>query len=261
MNDLSEADNIAQVAQHLQQAQRVLFITGAGLSADSGLPTYRGIGGLYQQQDTEDRVPIEVALSYGMLRTHPALTWKYLLQIEQACRGVGYNRGHEVIAKLAQDKEVWVLTQNIDGFHHAAGSPNLIEIHGRLQHIHCMSCKHKEVWPDFSHLQLENLPPVCPACGGILRPAVVLFGEMLSPLETLSLTQQVQQGFDIVFSVGTSSLFPYIVAPVLEAKHDGVPTVEINPGKTEISNAVDYRLRNRAAKILDDIWNTWKQMS
>src|SRR5262245_15423379 len=132
---------IDQVVELLRRSRSLLFITGAGLSADSGLPTYRGIGGLYEGRDAEEGLPIETLLSKEVMFTRPELTWKYLLQIEQACRAAGPNRGHEVIAEMeSRFERVWVLTQNVDGFHRRAGSRNVIEMHGSLHRLRCMHC-------------------------------------------------------------------------------------------------------------------------
>src|SRR3546814_7450502 len=123
-----------RIIKALRQAERILIITGAGLSADSGLPTYRGLGGLYNGE-TEDGLPIEVALSGPTLRRDPALCWKYLAEIGRACLQAEPNAGHVAIAELQRRKSgAWVLTQNIDGFHRRAGSPpdTLIELHGPL---------------------------------------------------------------------------------------------------------------------------------
>ncbi len=239
---------IGEVASHLQKARRVLFITGAGISADSGLPTYRGVGGLYDDILTDDDLPIEVALSGTMLRARPALTWKYVLEIEKACRGAAPNRGHEIIAEIERQKpESWVLTQNIDGFHRRVGSRNLIEIHGHLLDLECTRCDWEEQVANFSHL---GLPPQCIRCNGPIRPDVVFFGEMLPEKKIERLYSEMERGFDMVFSVGTTSVFPYISEPVLAARRAGVPTVEINPGETDISELVDYRLRMGAAEAL-----------
>ena len=113
---------IETVAERLLAAEHVLFITGAGISADSGLPTYRGIGGLYNDQHTEEGMPIEVALSAEVMQRTPAITWKYLARIEASCRTARPNAAHEIIARLQQHRRVTVLTQNIDGFHRQAGS-------------------------------------------------------------------------------------------------------------------------------------------
>jgi NAD-dependent deacetylase len=245
------------VAGLMRRAERILFITGAGLSADSGLPTYRGLGGLYENKATEDHIPIEDAISGAMLNVRPELTWKYLLQMEQTCRHAHYNRGHEIIALLEQDKPgTWVLTQNIDGFHHAAGSKHLIEIHGRFSDLRCMSCAYHATVKDYSGL--ERIPPRCPRCGGVVRPGVVLFGEMLPEAEIMTLYRQIFLGFDLVFSIGTTSVFPYISRPVISAREKGKPTVEINPGVTSVSDIVDYKFTGGAAETLAQLWQRYQ---
>lgn len=246
------------VVEQLRMAKRILFITGAGMSADSGLPTYRGIGGLYNEQLTRDNMPIEVALSGGMLKSHPEITWKYLLEIEQTCRGASFNQGHAIIQQIAQKKpETWVLTQNIDGFHHAAGSRNVIEIHGRLHDLYCLNGDYQETVKDFSHL---HLPPQCLFCRGPIRPNVVLFGEMLPTHAVETLFLQLQRGFDLVITIGTTSVFPYISQPIVLAKQQGIPTVEINPGETMVSHLVDYKINQGAAAALTQLWSRWQQL-
>ncbi len=247
---------IAEIADLLHGAARTLFITGAGLSADSGMPVYRGVGGLYNDTNTEDGLPIEVALSGVQFSRDPAVTWKYLFQIERACRDVQPNAGHRVIADLERIRPgTWTLTQNVDGLHLRAGSANLVEIHGRFSDLYCSACGHRETVADYRHL--ASLPQ-CPRCNGPLRPAVVLFGEMLPEAALAVLDREMSRGFDLVFSVGTSSLFPYITAPVLEACRLGIPTVEINPGETDVSGLCTYRLRMGAAAALAAIWQAYQ---
>jgi NAD-dependent deacetylase len=247
-----DARRVGQVVELLRQSRSLLFITGAGLSADSGLPTYRGVGGLYENEDPEENVPIEELLSAGMIRARPKLTWKYLLQIERAGRNARPNRGHEVIAQMeARFERVWVLTQNVDGLHRQAGSRNVIDIHGDLRRIRCMHCPYQQPATDYDGFAL---PPRCPDCRGILRPDVVLFGERL-PAEQLATYQtETARGFDLVLSVGTTSVFPYISAPVLDAYHFRKPSVEINPGETDVTEFVTVKLPLRAAAALEAIW-------
>lgn len=245
------AATVAQVAEQLRAARRVLVITGAGISADSGLPTYRGIGGLYEEKLTGDEVPIEVALSGEMLSLEPQLTWKYIHQIESSCRGAQCNEAHRVLAAMQDRFEVCVLTQNIDGFHRVAGSRNLIEIHGNIHELHCVQCDYETRVTDYSAIEI---PPRCPQCGALVRPRVVLFGEMLPEAALDALYQQMRRGFDLVLSIGTTSGFPYIAGPVHEARRAGVPTIEINPGETAVSSVVDFRLKQRAATAMRDIW-------
>lgn len=247
-----DARKVGEVVPLLRSAKSLLFITGAGLSADSGLPTYRGIGGLYNDADPEDGVPIEVLLSGHAFRKDPARSWKHLAHIGQAGVGKRPNRGHEVIAAMEKHFErVCVLTQNVDGFHRLAGSENVIDIHGDLHFLRCTKCSHHAPAGDYATLEL---PPKCPACSAILRPDVVLFGEQLPTDAVAALRRESARGFDVVFSVGTTSVFPYIAGPVLDAHHRGKPSVEINPGDTDVSEFVSVKLPLRAAAALDAIW-------
>ncbi|MFZ1866136.1 MAG: NAD-dependent deacylase [Polyangiales bacterium] len=246
-----EEAQLIEIARRLQQSRSILFVTGAGVSADSGLPTYRGIGGLYEQAHTEEGIPIEVALSGAMFRRDPSLTWRYIHQIERACRGAGPNRAHRAIAELeGRFERVWTLTQNVDGLHHAAGSHRVIDIHGDVHCLICTRCSHR--WRVASYAGLD-IPPSCPECDSLVRPEVVLFGEML-PLDRAQLLQEeLTRGFDVVFSIGTTSVFPYIAEPVIDARRRGALTVEINPGASEVSHLVDYRLRAGAAEAMEAI--------
>jgi NAD-dependent deacetylase len=249
--ELIDRAAVLAIADILRAASRVLFITGAGVSADSGLPTYRGIGGLYDVEVTSEGYPIEVALSGPMLRHKPEVCWKYIHQIESACRGAKYNATHAAIAEIERRiPGTWVLTQNVDGFHAAAGSRNVIEIHGDLADLHCTRCAWRKTVADYAGLEI---PPTCPTCNSLVRPKVVLFGEML-PLDAVEvLKRELALGFDAVFSLGTTSVFPYIAAPVEIAKRQGVPTIEINPGRSKVSDIVDIRLPARAAVVMDAI--------
>jgi NAD-dependent deacetylase len=250
-----ETDKIRRVAGLLKGCKSILFITGAGISADSGLPTYRGIGGLYNDRATEDGIPIEMALAGEMLKERPEVTWKYLSQIERNCRNARFNRAHEAIAEMERHFErAWVLTQNIDGFHYDAGSRNVIEIHGNMHKLACIKCPWRAKVKDYSQL---TIPPVCPKCGSIVRPEVVFFGEMLPVRECQILSDELAKGFDIYFSVGTTSVFPYIQQPIIDAHYSKRPTIEINPSETEISHIVDIKLNFGAAEALDKIWREY----
>ena len=256
---ISEPDNttIDDIVQILAGCQSILFITGAGVSAESGVPTYRGVGGLYNVDTTAEGFAIEEVLSAEMFARNPALTWKYLAQIGLAVQDAKHNRAHEVIAEMESHFDrVWTLTQNVDGFHRSAGSNNLIEAHGNMRSFRCTSCEFATQVDDFEGL---TIPPVCPDCNSMVRPDVVLFGELLQGDHIEEMTRQMVEGFDVVFSIGTTSVFPYIQEPVRMAKQIGSPTVEINPCETEISSLVDHRLTLGAAKSLDEIWRRFKQ--
>lgn len=231
MNALPGLD---EVVERLREARRVLCITGAGISADSGLPTYRGIGGLYNDRHTDEGIPIETALSGDMMAHAPQLSWKYLAQIERNCRGASPNRAHRFMAELQERVPTTVLTQNIDGFHRHAGSCDLIEIHGDLFDLHCVHCDYRVSVEHYAHI--TEFPPPCPHCLSYLRPAVVLFGEALPSQAVHRLQQVLNEGFDLVFSVGTSSVFPYIAQPFALAGEFGALAVEVNPAETIVSD-------------------------
>lgn len=246
-------ERIARVAHAIKQAERILLITGAGLSADSGLPTYRGVGGLYNGH-TAEGLPIEAALSGHMLQRDPALCWKYLAELGKACLGAQANAGHYAIAELQRRKpQCWLLTQNIDGYHRAAGSPmdRVIEIHGELAPLYCQSCGAEDA-ELASHLE-RPLPPLCKQCAGVLRPPVVLFEEMLPEQAIGTLYDEVRKGFEVVISIGTSASFPYIVEPLLRTRQAGGFTVEINPQRTDLSGRVNVHLQGRALDVLPEL--------
>jgi NAD-dependent deacetylase len=247
-----DQDKIKKIADLLKGAKSVLFITGAGISADSGLPTYRGISGLYNDKTTEDGIPIEMALAGETLETKPHITWKYLARIEEKCRGAKPNRAHEIIKEMEKYFErVCVFTQNIDGLHHRAGSKNIIDIHGDMYKLICPHCMWRGRIKDYSEIRI---PPVCPECNKIVRPQVVFFGEILPYDKCQVLLEELEKGFDVYFSVGTTSVFHYISQPMVDAKANGKPTIEINPDQTHISGIVDIKLPLAAAEVMEKIW-------
>jgi len=197
-----------------------------------------------------------LAVAGRMLRQRPELTWKYLSQVERDCRGARHNRGHAVLAEMeAHFERMWLLTQNVDGFHRQAGSRRVIDIHGDLHDLLCLRCAHRERVKDYQHLEF---PPRCPHCPGLLRPDVVLFGELLPAEKVAQLMQELDQGFDVILTIGTTSVFPYIAEPVRMAQQWRIPTVEINPGRSEVSHCVEIRLPLRAAVTLDAIWTRFR---
>lgn len=245
-----DPEAVAAIACRLRAARRVLAITGAGMSAASGLPTYRGSGGLYDRDRTPEGYAIEDALSIDMLNARPEICWRHLAEIEQACRGAAPNRGHTILADFERRFEHFVvLTQNVDGLHQSAGSCNVIPIHGDVHHLVCTRCSARTFHADYSALPI---PPYC-KCGGLIRPDVVLFGERLPPTELARLEREIALGFDVALSIGTTSVFSYITYPVYATRRRGGFTVEINPGQTSVSDGVDVRLRCGAVEALEAI--------
>jgi len=247
-----DVDAFDVAAAALARARRVLVLTGAGMSAASGLPTYRGIGGLYNDMVIDEGMPIEEILHAYTFARDPALTWKYIAQIERACRGGKPNAGHYLLARWDDRFELHVVTQNVDGFHRDAGSRNVIELHGTLTDLICCACERAYSLQD---VDLDCLPPRCTACDGLVRPNVVLFGEMLPARAMANYEHELEQGFDVVLAIGTTAGFPYIHTPVIEARRRGALTIEVNPDETLLTAEVDVRLRCDACsalEILDD---------
>lgn len=244
---------IDEIAEKCREATSVLFVTGAGISAESGLPTYRGVGGLYDRGDTDEGLPIEELLSGPMLHRRPEICWKYIHQIESACRGAKPSRAHEIVAAFEKKiPRTWVLTQNVDGFHTRAGSTRVIEIHGNVGRLACTECSYRTRVESYAGLASV---PSCPRCLSVIRPEVVLFGEMLPAAAVTALERELAHGFDVVFSIGTTSAFPYIQAPVIAGRRHGALTVEINPSETEVSGHVHHRLRSGAGEALSALWS------
>lgn len=241
---------IAAVGEALVNAKRVAVLTGAGMSAASGLPTYRGSGGLYNAIEIEQGMPIEEILHMYTLARNPALTWKYIAQIEQACRGATLNRGHSILAKWEHHFEVHIITQNVDGFHTAAGSSRVTELHGNLARLFCLDCERAFTISDFD---INKLPPRCMHCDGLVRPGVVLFGEMLPAAALANYERELATGFDVMLAIGTTAGFPYIHDPMVAAGRGSTITVEINPDLTPLSTHVTHYLQCDALDALEKL--------
>jgi NAD-dependent deacetylase len=237
------------LVEALRAARSVGVITGAGVSAESGIRTYRGQGGIYD--DPEEGDATVEALSGDTLRTDPDRSWRAVAQLARQARHARPNPAHHALAEMERNLERFsLLTQNVDGLHHAAGSRNVIDIHGTVHRTSCMSCGAA------GNLQPEELAtldaaPRCDACGGVLRPNAVFFGEML-PVDRLA---RLRAEFlvdvpDVVISVGTSAMFPYIIEPVYVAARAGKVTVEVNVERTMLSDYVDYFVQGRAGEVL-----------
>lgn len=235
------------LAEALRAVRSAGVITGAGISAESGVPTYRGKGGVYDDPEEGGRT-IE-ALTGSSFAQDPDRSWLHISRIARASGGAKPNTGHLALVEMERKLTRFVLlTQNVDGLHRRAGSRNLIEIHGNTFETVCTACGREGTLapPD-----LPDHAPRCESCGGVVRPDVVLFGEMLDPGKIEALYRQfVFDMPDMVVSVGTSALFPYIVEPVATAARAGKLTIEVNPERTELSDFVDFHLAVPAGTAL-----------
>lgn len=239
----------------LTQARSALFITGSGLTVDSGVPHYRGLPGL-QRKTPDDGPLIEAALAADTCRAKPATTWKFLLEMDTAVREAHPNRGHDVIAALERElTRAIVMTINVDRLHQRAGSKNVIEMHGALHDLLCTRC---ELSTRHSRFDKFAIPPLCKTCGTVLRPDMPLFGESL-PIDPFTrLEAELEAGFDLVCAVGVTTMFPYLARPLLLAKAEGIPTVEIGNHRTDVSDLVDFRFRGSPARVLPLIWAVYQ---
>jgi NAD-dependent deacetylase len=225
----------------LARARRVCVLTGAGISAESGVPTFRAADGLWEKYRID-----EVATPEALER-NPRMVWEFYEMRRATMGSVQPNPGHESLAAMERHFDVFtVVTQNIDGLHRKAGSTRVLEVHGSLWRARCHGrCGHVE---DPFPYPAPGIPPSC-ICGDILRPDVVLFGEML-PGDVLGEAVHDAVHADVAFSVGTSSsVWPAAGIP-LAAGERGAFTIEVNSEPTELTPRFDVSLRGRAGRIL-----------
>jgi NAD-dependent deacetylase len=250
-------DLVDAVGVLLTQARSALFITGPALSADSGLTHYRGIPGLSRQTAQDGKV-LDAALSIDTLRHKPKTTWRMLLDADRRVCAARPNRGHEVLVALERALErSMIMTINVDRLHQRAGSRNVIEMHGALHDLLCKRCEMSTRHDSYASLPI---PPVCALCQTVLRPDMPLFGESLPTDPFTRLQVELDIGFDIVFAVGVSTMLPYLARPLLLAKQEGIPTVEIGLLRTDISDIVDFGFKGSPAMVLELIWEVFAQV-
>ncbi|QGY38752.1 NAD-dependent protein deacylase [Pseudodesulfovibrio cashew] len=223
-------------------SKRVVALTGAGVSAESGVPTFRGRDGLWRNHRPEDLARPDA------FKAHPELVWEFYNWRRELVAGCKPNAAHYALAELERQVPNFLLiTQNVDGLHAEAGSVKLMEMHGSLWRVRCTKCTH-------AREERDPLPPLpeCPVCGHLLRPGVVWFGEPLVPGVLKVTIDQITKA-EIFLSIGTSSLVqPAASFPQL-AKDHGAVTVEINPDPTPISGLFDFALHGKAGEVLSEL--------
>jgi NAD-dependent deacetylase len=236
------------ILEKLRHARRASVLTGAGISAESGIPTFRGAGGIWETYDFT-----KLATPEGF-REDPHLVWEWYQLRQREMKKAKPNPAHETIARMeGHFEEFAVLTQNIDGMHRRAGSRKVIELHGNIWR---MRCPRDGTVIDLSE-PVEDIPPVC-QCGSILRPDVVWFGEQL-PYGVLDAASQAASNSDVMFVIGTSAVvYPAAALPVL-TKNKGGLVIEINIEKTELSSYADFSLFGRAGELMPVLWRLMAQ--
>ena len=232
------------IIKRIRQSKRASVLTGAGISAESGIPTFRGAGGIWEKYDYR-----KLATMQGF-REDPGLVWEWYQLRQREMKKAKPNPAHETIAEMeAHFERFAVLTQNIDGMHKLAGSRNVIELHGSIWRMRCPR--------DGTIITLDapvnEIPPLC-QCGSILRPDVVWFGEPL-PSEVAEAASKAAAESEVMFVVGTSAVvYPAAALPIL-TKNSGGLVVEINTEPTDLSSYADLSIFARAGEALPALWH------
>ncbi|MDE1826023.1 MAG: NAD-dependent deacylase [Thaumarchaeota archaeon] len=235
------------VADRLRQAEKIVFVTGAGISQESGIPTFRGKDGFWRKYDAMKLATIDAFYE------NPKLVWEWYEERRANILAAKPNPGHLAMAELEKYKPVHVLTQNIDGMHQRAGSTKVYELHGSIITIKCTVCDFK----DIIVTGFSELPPVC-KCGNILRPDVVWFGESL-PQDVWHVAMQQASSCDVMIVVGTSlAVSPANLLPVY-ARQNGAVVIEVNPEETPMSASMSLSIRSSAAKALPDLLTVFQR--
>lgn len=239
-----ETTQIRQAAEILHRAQRVAVLTGAGISAESGVPTFRGKEGLWKQFRAEDLA------TPGAFARDPKLVWEWYDWRRGIVGRAEPNPGHTVLARWGKAFPEFVLiTQNVDGLHARAGSLDLLELHGNIWKTRCTR---EETVAENMEIPLKQIPPACPNCGAILRPHIVWFGESLDP-DILRLAFDASSHCDVMLVIGTSALVQPAASLPLTASEAGAKIIEINPDPTPLTPYADVSLLGKAGEMLPRI--------
>lgn len=236
-------DDIARAASLVAQSRAIAVLTGAGVSAESGIPTFRGLGGLWKGRD-----PMSLATPEAFA-VDPKLVWEFYNWRRDLVTHATPNPAHFALARLAATNAgVTLITQNVDRLHQRAGSRDVLELHGNLFDVRCVGCG--ETF-DRTGIELPPLPS-CDVCGALLRPAVVWFGEGL-PTEVWTAAERTVRTADLLLVVGTSAVVYPAAGLVGLARHTGAAVIEVNLEPTPVSGAVDIGLYGKAGELLPQI--------
>jgi NAD-dependent deacetylase len=234
-----------ELVRMFDAARSVAVLTGAGISAESGVPTFRGGGG--SEIWTWRGRPVTELSSAELISTDPKLVWEWFDYRREMLTHVSPNAAHLALAEWERRFEDFTLiTQNIDDLHRAAGSLNVLELHGNIWRARCRRCS--SVF-EVRECPLEENPPRCFVCGGPARPDVVLFGEIV-PEDVFRRGEEAARRADLFFVIGTSAVvYPAAMLPIT-AKQTGARMIEVNPEMTDISFYADVTVLGRAGDVL-----------
>lgn len=226
----------------VQGVKRIAVLTGAGVSAESGIPTFRAHGGFWRSKRFQD-----LATPEGFERD-PKFVWEWYEERRRGIAATRPNAGHEALVRIEErTPDFTLITQNVDGLHDAAGSKNVIRLHGDIWMLRCTKCGAERI----SREALNDLPPYC-ECGGMLRPGVVWFGEDLPPGATERAADAARRA-EVLIVAGTSAQVYPAAGLIPLALRSGATVIEINPEETDFSGEVTVALRGKSAEILPQL--------
>lgn len=236
--------------EKLKTAKKIVFFTGAGISAESGIATFRGKDGIWNKMKPEELA------SFDAFMRNPDLVWEWYQHRRDIIHKTEPNAGHFAIAEMEKYFDITVVTQNIDNLHIRAGSKKVFELHGNIERNFCVKCK---TFYDLAELDLKSGVPNCKSCGGLVRPDVVWFGEML-PQDQFIGGETAAEWSDICFVVGTSAVvYPAAYIP-MSAKKGGSFLVEVNIEPTDLTHYTDYSIFGKAGDVLPEIVSSIKSL-
>ena len=228
----------------IPRVESVCVLTGAGISAESGVETFRGGNGLWSKLKPEELA------DFGAFMRNPELVWEWYNYRKKILHDVKPNPAHYALARLEKIvKEFTLVTQNIDNLHISAGSKNVLELHGNIERSYCIDC-HKNY--DNVEVTQENKVPHCPTCNGLIRPDVVWFGEML-PEGVFEAASDAASQCELFLTIGTSAVVYPAAGLPKTARNSGAYVVEVNTEPTEISHTVNETLLGKAGEVLPQL--------
>ena len=227
----------------MKTVKKVSLLTGAGISAESGIPTFRGEEGLWKKFRPEELANVDAFMR------NPSLVWEWYSFRQKIISSVQPNPGHYALAIMEEQwPDTWLITQNVDGLHRRAGNKQILELHGNIMRSRCIECDTMS-----ESIRLENTEdvPKC-SCGGLMRPDVVWFGELL-PETVLHRAFKEAESCQLFFCIGTSGIVQPAASLPLAAKRAGAYVVEINVEYTVLSNHIDETILGKSGEILPEI--------
>ena len=236
-----QPESVAEAAEILRWAQRVVAFTGAGVSAESGVPTFRGAGGLWEGH------PVEELASPRGFYADPVKVWRFYEERRRNLANVKPNPAHRVLAGWQERFPRYaVVTQNVDGLHQAAGARGVLELHGSIWRVRCLGCGRER---EERTVPLPRVPPLCSKCGAMERPGVVWFGEFL-PEAVMAAAFAAIEKCEVLVVVGTSAVVYPAAGFVEVAATAGAKVIEVNPEASSMAHFADVALRGPAGELL-----------